>query len=70
MTNRRFRASNSVSQVSKNKTIIFFGIVHLDLIKATGTCKVINLASGISSAGSYGDFAVPHKLKSLELKFV
>jgi uncharacterized membrane protein YfcA len=31
-------------------TLTLAGIVHLDLVKATGTCKVINLASGISSA--------------------
>jgi uncharacterized membrane protein YfcA len=34
-------------------TLTLAGIVHLDLVKATGTCKVINLASGISSAATF-----------------
>jgi uncharacterized membrane protein YfcA len=104
LTNRRFGASNSVPQVSKNKTILYsaiiglvigaydgffgpgagmfytltlVGIVHLDLVKATGTCKVINLASGISSAVTFffdGDilfsFAIPAMVCAVAGSFI
>jgi uncharacterized membrane protein YfcA len=43
-------------------TLALAGIVHLDLVKATGTAKILNLASGLASAVTYfsdGDILFP-----------